>query len=57
MPGVLKNAAAVLPSINVTIDADNPNRVNCALPLDRVNALDIFSGLARVYSQFTTQAA
>ncbi|NLS02320.1 hypothetical protein HGP14_02910 [Rhizobium sp. P32RR-XVIII] len=57
MPGVLKNAIAVLPSIVVTIDQDNPNRVNAQLPMDRVNALDIFAGLATVYSQFTTSAA
>jgi phage tail sheath gpL-like len=57
MPGVLKNSASVLPYIVVTIDQDNPNRVNAQLPMDRVNALDIFAGLATVYSQFTTSAA
>jgi phage tail sheath gpL-like len=57
MPGVLKNAAAVLPYIVVAIDSDNPDRVNFQLPLDRVNALDILAGLARVYSQFTSSAA
>ncbi|MDI7864299.1 hypothetical protein MRS76_20380 [Rhizobiaceae bacterium n13] len=57
MPGVLKNAAAVLPYLVVTIDQDNPNRVNAQIPMDRVNALDIFAGLANVYSQFTSSAA
>jgi phage tail sheath gpL-like len=46
-----------MPYIVVTIDQDNPNRVNAQLPMDRVNALDIFAGLATVYSQFTTSAA
>jgi phage tail sheath gpL-like len=57
MPGVLKNSTSVLPYIVVSIDQDNPNRVNAQLPMDRVNALDIFAGLANVYSQFTTSAA
>lgn len=52
MSGVLENAEAALQVISVTRDADNPNRVNVDLPLDFVNALDIFAGLARVYSQF-----
>lgn len=52
MPGVLENADTALQQIVVVRDTDNPNRVNVSLPLDFVNALDIFAGLARVYSQF-----
>lgn len=57
MPGVLKNSVSVLPYIVVSIDQDNPNRVNAQLPMDRVNSLDIFAGLANIYSQFLTSAA
>ncbi|WP_438752061.1 hypothetical protein [Pararhizobium sp. O133] len=52
MPGVLENSESALQAMVVTRDTDNPNRVNVVLPLDFVNALDIFAGLARVYSQF-----
>lgn len=52
MRGVLENAAAALEAMVVTRDTDNPNRVNARLPMDFINALDIFAGLARVYSQF-----
>lgn len=52
MRGVLENAAAALEAMVVTRDADNPNRVGARLPMDFINALDIFAGLARVYSQF-----
>lgn len=50
--GVLEVSAEVIDAIAVTRDNDNPNRVNIVLPLDRVNPLDIFAGLARVYAQF-----
>jgi phage tail sheath gpL-like len=52
MPGVLEFSAAIADAITVTRDTDNPSRVNIGLPLDRVNPLDIFAGLARVYAQF-----
>ncbi|MFM2279658.1 MAG: Rhizobium phage vB RleM [Pseudomonadota bacterium] len=52
MVGVLENAETALENIDVTRDSDNANRVNVVLPLDFVNALDIFAGLAKVYSQF-----
>jgi phage tail sheath gpL-like len=52
MPGVLENAGAALEAMVVVLDADNKNRVNVHLPLDFVNAFDIFAGVARVYSQF-----
>jgi phage tail sheath gpL-like len=52
MSGVLENAGTALENMVVTRDSDNPNRVNVALPLDFVNPLDIFAGLARIYSQF-----
>lgn len=52
MPGVLENDTAALEAMVVTRDTENPNRVNACLPLDFVNALDIFAALARVYSQF-----
>lgn len=51
MPGVLENAAWALENMSVVRDADNPNRVNVVLPLDMVNPLDIFAGLAKIYSQ------
>lgn len=52
MSGVLENAPAALENITVVRDTDNPNRVNVVLPLDFVNPLDIFAGLAKIYSQF-----
>ncbi|CAD7036404.1 phage tail protein [Pseudorhizobium halotolerans] len=52
MSGVLENPETALQQMVVTRDAGNPNRVNIELPLDFVNPLDIFAGLARVYSQF-----
>jgi phage tail sheath gpL-like len=52
MTGVLENASAALEGITVERDIDNPNRVNIMLPLDFVNPLDIFAGLAKIYSQF-----
>jgi phage tail sheath gpL-like len=52
MSGVLENADTALENITVVRDADNPNRVNVVLPLDFVNPLDIFAGLAKIYSQF-----
>jgi phage tail sheath gpL-like len=52
MPGVLEFSAEIADAITVTRDTDNPSRVNIGLPLDRVNPLDIFAGLARVYAQF-----
>ncbi|HXV31860.1 MAG TPA: hypothetical protein VD840_16160 [Sinorhizobium sp.] len=52
MAGVLENAEAALLQMTVTRDPDNANRVNIGLPLDFVNPLDIFAGLARAYSQF-----
>lgn len=52
MPGVLENDALALERMVVARDTENPNRINASMPLDFVNALDIFAGLARVYSQF-----
>lgn len=52
MAGVLENADTALFNMTVVRDADNANRVNIVLPLDFVNPLDIFAGMARVYSQF-----
>ncbi|MDB5582831.1 MAG: hypothetical protein JWR80_8007 [Bradyrhizobium sp.] len=52
MSGVLENASTALEGITVVRDIDNPNRVNVVLPLDFVNPLDIFAGLAKIYSQF-----
>lgn len=52
MTGVLENAETALANITVVRDTDNPNRVNVVLPLDFVNPLDIFAGLAKIYSQF-----
>lgn len=50
--GVLENSATALKDLTVTRNADNPNRVDAVVPMDFTNPLDIFSGLARVYSQF-----
>jgi len=49
--GVLEASNAVLDQITVTRNADNPNRVDIVLPMDRANPLDIFAGLARVYAE------
>lgn len=48
--GVLEATQAMLDEIRVTRNPDNPNRVDIVLPMDRVNPLDIFAGLARVYA-------
>ena len=52
MSGVLENSDTALLQMTVTRDPDNANRVNIGLPLDFVNPLDIFAGIARAYSQF-----
>jgi len=52
MPGVLEGGGTALANMSVVRDIDNPNRVNVVLPLDFVNPLDIFAGLAKIYSQF-----
>jgi phage tail sheath gpL-like len=49
--GVLEASNAVLDQIVVTRNADNPNRVDIILPMNRADPLDIFAGLARVYAQ------
>lgn len=56
MAGVLENAETALLNMVVTRDSDNANRVNAQLPLDFINALDIFAGLARAYNQFSDVA-
>jgi phage tail sheath gpL-like len=48
--GVVEASRDLLEQIAVTRDADNRNRVNIVLPIDRANPLDIFAGLARVYA-------
>lgn len=50
--GVLENSATALKDMTVTRNLDNPDRVDAVVPMDFTNPLDIFSGLARVYSQF-----
>ena len=49
--GVLEFDNDIAGQITVTRNLDNPNRVDIILPMDRVNPLDIFAGLARVYAQ------
>lgn len=49
--GVLEFDNDISGQITVTRNLDNPNRVDIVLPMDRVNPLDIFAGLARVYAQ------
>lgn len=56
MSGVLENVEAVVDALTVVRDSDNPNRVNIHLPLDFVNPLDIFAGLAVANSQLTAAA-
>ncbi len=56
MSGVLENSEAALVAMVVTRDRDNADRVNISLPLDFVNPLDIFAGLATAYSQFAAAA-
>ncbi|OLP56822.1 hypothetical protein BJF92_12180 [Rhizobium rhizosphaerae] len=48
--GVIEATEAAFAEIRVTRNADNRNRVDMVLPLDRANPLDIFAGLARVYA-------
>ncbi|KQV27599.1 hypothetical protein ASC97_04270 [Rhizobium sp. Root1203] len=48
--GVVEASQDLLDQITVARDADNRNRVNIILPIDRANPLDIFAGLARVYA-------
>lgn len=50
MRGVVESSQDLLDQISVTRDADNRNRVNIVLPINRANPLDIFAGLARVYA-------
>lgn len=57
MSGVLENANAAVEAMTVVRDAENPNRVNIHLPLDFVNPLDIFAGLAVANSQINTNLA
>jgi phage tail sheath gpL-like len=57
MTGVLENADAAISALTVTRDGENPNRVNIELPLDFVNAMDIFAGLAIANSQISATAA
>lgn len=48
--GVVESSQDLLDQISVVRDADNRNRVNIVLPINRANPLDIFAGLARVYA-------
>lgn len=57
MSGVLENANAAIEAMTVVRDPENPNRVNIHLPLDFVNPLDIFAGLAVANSQINTNLA
>lgn len=57
MSGVLENADAIIEALTVVRDKDNANRVNIHLPLDFVNAMDIFAGLAVANSQISSVAA
>lgn len=57
MTGVLENANAAIEAMVVVRDKENPNRVNIHLPLDFVNPLDIFAGLAVANSQINTTIA
>ncbi|WP_176083121.1 phage tail sheath subtilisin-like domain-containing protein [Martelella sp. HB161492] len=51
MPGVIENPATFLSNLVVTRDSENANRVNASLKIDVVNPLDIFAGVAKIYSQ------
>lgn len=57
MSGVLEDVARAASLIEVVRNADNPNRVDVLLHLDRLNALDIVATNGLVHSQFTSALA
>ena len=49
-----KSMSGVIDKVNIVSaarNADNPNRIDVNMQVDMVNPLDIFAGLAKVYSQ------
>ena len=50
--GILEDQLGFAQRVIVERDTVNTNRVNALLPIDAVNALDIFAGNATIYSQY-----
>ncbi len=54
--GVLKQADVTTKQLVVAVDGQNPDRINVALPLSRVNPFDILAANATVYQQLADAA-
>ncbi len=54
--GVLKQADVTTKQLVVAVDAQNPDRINVALPLSRVNPFDILAANATIYQQLADAA-
>ncbi|QKV20243.1 hypothetical protein [Oricola thermophila] len=52
--GILENAGQAADVIEVSRNADNPNRVDIHAPLDMVQPLDVIAANAVIYSQFAS---
>jgi phage tail sheath gpL-like len=50
--GIFENAEGFAARLVVERDAGNSNRVNVLAPIDRVNALDVLAGNAKLYGQY-----
>lgn len=51
--GIFENAAGFAERLVVERDVGNSNRVNVMAPIDRVNALDVLAGNAKLYGQYS----
>ncbi len=50
--GIFENASGFAERLVVERDSGNSNRVNVLAPIDRVNALDVLAGNAKLYGQY-----
>lgn len=50
--GIFENASGFAQRLIVERDSGNSNRVNVLAPIDRVNALDVLAGNAKLYGQY-----
>lgn len=50
--GIFENTAGFAERLIVERDVGNSNRVNVLAPIDRVNALDVLAGNAKLYGQY-----
>ena len=50
--GVFQDSATFAKLLQVRINPDNQNRVDCFLPMERVNPLDILAANATIYQQY-----